>query len=151
MAAGEIPVWLRDFTPDPRWRVNATQHLSRDDFQLILAEVHHRQWLHQLQGWYRQDIKQRGEPPPLDPEKCSFGRWHAGEGQLRYGHLAEFAAIREPHEHIHALAHQIVVNLLAGGDDGCQGRESALQDASDAFIDALVRLRRAVGSHGSLT
>lgn len=147
MPADEIPDWLLDFTPDPRWRVNATQHLSRDDFQLILAEVHHRQWLHRLQGWYRQDIKQRGEPPPLDPEKCSFGRWHAGEGRQRYGHLPEFDATEEPHARIHALAHQIVVNRLAGGDEGCQGRESAMQDASDAFIDALVRLRRAVGSH----
>jgi diguanylate cyclase (GGDEF)-like protein/PAS domain S-box-containing protein len=151
MPADEIPGWLLDFTPDPRWRVNASQHLSRDDFQLILAEVHHRQWLHQLQGWYRQDVEQRGDPPPLEPELCSFGRWHAGEGLQRYGHLPEFHATTELHQRVHALAHQIVVHRLAGTSDGCQDREAAMLDASETFISALIGLRRTVGSPGKQT
>lgn len=150
MPASQIPAWLAGFQPDPRWRANATQHLSRDDFQLVLAEVHHRQWLNQILAWQRHADPKHAEPPALDETQCNFGHWQLGEGELHYGHLSEFQAMAEPHARVHALARTLVAPRPVDRDATPDPLwESGLQAASQAFIDALVRLRRVVGHRDS--
>ncbi|MDP2431839.1 MAG: EAL domain-containing protein [Pseudomonadota bacterium] len=136
--------WLKHFQPDPRWLESASRRLARDDFQLVLAEVNHRQWLAGLQNWMRQTPGNRGAPPPLDGHQCNFGHWYYGEGGHRYGHLSEFRAAEARHEHIHQLA-QALVRLTEQGDiAGSRQAEAELLLAAETFRDELGRIRRAV-------
>lgn len=133
--------WLQRFQPDPRWLENATHRLSRDDFQLVLAEVSHRQWLGSLGNWVRQVPEDRGSAPPLDGHKCNFGHWYYGEGGIRYGHLPAFRAIEASHDRIHQLAWALVRSVENGDIVASRQIEAELQLASEAFRDELGRIR----------
>ncbi len=133
--------WLRRFQPDPRWRENAARRLSRDDFQLVLAEVSHRQWLANLSKWVRDGGKDRGATPPLDGHGCSFGQWYYGEGGRRYGHLPSFQAIESRHDQIHQLAATLVQSVEAGEVAVSHQIEAELQRLSETFRDDLGTIR----------
>lgn len=139
--------WLETFKPDPRWLENPAQRLSRDDFQLVLAEVNHRQWLSGLAKWMRQDPDSRSAAPPLDGHQCNFGVWYYGEGGARYGHLPAFRAIESRHEHIHHLARELVQQTEQGNTTASHLIEAELQQASEAFRDDLGKIRDAVKHH----
>jgi diguanylate cyclase (GGDEF)-like protein/PAS domain S-box-containing protein len=144
MPSEETETWLKRFQPDPRWLENANQRLSRDDFQLVLAEVNHRQWLVSLQNWMRQDPAHRPPPPPQHSHECNFGRWYYGEGTRRYGHLAEFHAIEGLHENVHLLAQKLVGETECGATVSSRETEAELLHSAEIFVDALANIRRIV-------
>ncbi len=144
MAGDSTLEWLRGFQPDPRWLENAARHLARDDFQLVLAEVNHRQWLGALQNWMRQEPGSRGAAPPLDGRQCNFGHWYYGEGGHRYGHLAEFRAAEARHERIHQLARELVRRAERGDIASSRETEAELLAEAEAFRDDLGKIRSAV-------
>jgi len=136
--------WLENFRPDPRWLENAAQRLSRDDFQLVLAEVNHRQWLGHLQNWLRLAPENRGPSPPLDKHKCNFGRWYYSEGGSRYGHLAAFRNAESLHDRIHHLAENLVQLNAAGDNPASRQAEIDLSTAAEQFRAVLGEIRAAV-------
>ena len=144
MPGEESEAWIKAFKPDPRWLENNAQRLSRDDFQLVLAEVNHRQWLASLQNWMRIDADHRGSAPQLDGHACNFGHWYYGEGENRYGHLPDFRAAETLHDRIHRLAQQLVRRTERGDISASRDSEAELMDAADAFRDILARIRTTV-------
>ncbi len=144
MPSADTEAWLKHFQPDPRWQENAAQRLSRDDFQLILAEVNHRQWLVSLQNWMRQDPEHRQTAPPLHSHECNFGRWYYGEGAHRYGQLAAFHAVEALHENVHLLAQQLVRETESGAMDSSRETEAELLLNAETFVDALTTIRSLV-------
>jgi len=144
MPSADTDEWLKNFKPDPRWLENAAQRLSRDDFQLILAEVNHRQWLASLQNWMHQDPEHRTPAPPLDSHECNFGRWYYGEGTRRYGHLAEYHAVETLHESVHLLAQKLVRETENGATVSSRETEAMLLRSADTFVDALTNIRSLV-------
>jgi len=123
---------------------NAAQRLSRDDFQLILAEVNHRQWLAGLQNWMRQYPDHRPAAPPLHSHDCNFGRWYYGEGARRYAQFAEFHAVEALHENIHLLAQQLVSETEGGATASSRETEAELLQSAEIFVDALTKIRSLV-------
>jgi diguanylate cyclase (GGDEF)-like protein/PAS domain S-box-containing protein len=144
MTGADTLVWLKQFRPDPRWLENAYQHLSRDDFQLVLAEVNHRQWMNGLQNWMRHSPENRGVPPPMDRHQCNFGYWYYGEGNQRYGHLAQFRAAEARHDSVHDLAQRLVHLTEQGDVAGSREAEAELLAVSDVFRGDLRNIRQAV-------
>ena len=144
MPSADTEAWLQNFQPDPRWLENAAQRLSRDDFQLILAEVNHRQWLASLQNWMHQDPEHRTPAPPLDSHECNFGRWYYGEGARRYGQLAEYHAVEALHESVHHLAHKLVCETEDGATVSSRETEAVLLRSAETFVDALTNIRSLV-------
>jgi len=144
MPSTDTEAWLKNFQPDPRWLENAAQRLSRDDFQLILAEVNHRQWLAGLQNWMRQDPDHRPSAPPLHSHECNFGRWYYGEGARRYAQFAEFHAVEALHENIHLLAQQLVSETEGGATASSRETEAELLQSAEIFVDALTKIRSLV-------
>lgn len=136
--------WIRNFKPDPRWLENADQRLSRDDFQLVLAEVNHRQWLSTLHQWMDTDPHQRNPPPPLDGHECNFGHWYYGEGTSRYGHLESFRAAESLHDELHRLAHQVVAFTQSDAVAESREAEAKLLAVAEVFRDTLAAIRAAV-------
>lgn len=144
MPADATLEWLKNFRPDPRWLDNAARHLSRDDFQLVLAEVNHRQWLNNLRTWIGSDPMQRGPAPAMNGHECNFGHWYYGEGGKRYGHLAEFRAAEARHEELHQLARDLVRLSDAGDIAASRLVEVELLMVSGNFRNDLGRIRNAV-------
>jgi diguanylate cyclase (GGDEF)-like protein len=144
MPSTDTEAWLKNFQPDPRWLENAAQRLSRDDFQLILAEVNHRQWLAGLQNWMRQDPDHRPSAPPLHSHECNFGRWYYGEGARRYAQFTEFHAVEDLHENIHLLAQQLVSETESGATASSRETEAELLHSAEIFVDALTKIRSLV-------
>lgn len=144
MPAEATQDWIRNFVPDPRWLENASQRLARDDFQLILAEVNHRQWLASLQNWMRREAEHRGSAPPLNGHECNFGRWYYDEGTKRYGHLPDFRACEGLHERIHRLAQYLVNQVERNEILVSRETEAELISAADEFRDALACIRTTV-------
>jgi diguanylate cyclase (GGDEF)-like protein/PAS domain S-box-containing protein len=145
IAAEDTTAWLRAYQPDPRWLANASQRLDHDDHQLVLAEVHHRQWINLMLAWGRTDTLGRGALPPLDSHECNFGKWYHGEGARRYGHLQPFIAIESIHEQLHVLAGDYIRHVQeANGVDTARQLEEALLHQRDQLLDALSGLRAAV-------
>ncbi|OYY94733.1 MAG: hypothetical protein B7Y41_03940 [Hydrogenophilales bacterium 28-61-23] len=144
MPAEEVLAWTYNFQPDPRWHEHANLRLSRDDFQLVLAEVNHRHWLTSLQNWMRQPPDQRNPPPPLNEHECNFGHWYYGEGASRYGHMPEFRTAEALHEQVHRLEQKLVRQTEAG--EVALSRETAteLMTRSESFRDTLIKIRSAV-------
>lgn len=105
MPAQALPDWLAHWRPDPSWTTWQQRTLSRDDMSAVFIEVGHRHWLRSLEA-YLQDP--RHNPPPLSDSECHFGRWQQGEGQLRYGMLAQFKALVDLHNRIHGMAQAMV-------------------------------------------
>ncbi len=138
--------WIKHFQPDQRWLENAALLLSRDDFQLVLAEVNHRQWLANLQAWMRMDPAHQTAPLALDKHECNFGHWYYGEGDDRYGHMAEFRAAELLHDQVHLLAQQLTKQSQNGDITASRETEAELSQTSEKFRDLLNKIRLAVKS-----
>ncbi len=144
LPAEQTEAWIREFRPDPRWLDNAAKRLSRDDFQLVLAEVNHRQWLTMLHAWTRQEPAQRSTPPPMNERECNFGRWYYGDGENRYGHLATYRAIEPLHNRVHQLARVMVEQVEAGDIAASRESHAELNHAAEVFQNALAVIRQTV-------
>jgi diguanylate cyclase (GGDEF)-like protein/PAS domain S-box-containing protein len=140
--------WVRRFDSQPAGQGGRGPGPAQDTYQLILAEVRHRQWLNRLLAWIREDPALRGDPPPLDTGRCSFGLWFYGEGRDRYGHHELFRHIEHTHEHIHAAARALVA-ASGGHDDAALRRwEDELYRLRDEFVAGLTRIRASLGRNG---
>jgi len=141
MPAEEVADWVRRFDTQPAAQEADDLGPVRGDFQLILAEVRHRQWLNRLQAWVHEEPSLRGEPPPLDTQRCSFGQWFYGEARERYGQHELFKQIERGHEDIHAAARALVVASTGGDDAALRSGEAELYRLRDEFIAGLACLR----------
>jgi diguanylate cyclase (GGDEF)-like protein/PAS domain S-box-containing protein len=140
MAPEAIPDWTRAFKPDPSWRFDDARPLTRDDFQLILAEVNHRHWLRQLLTWNAENGAD--SLPALDDHACAFGHWYHGDGLQRYGSLPEYTDAEPLHHAVHEQARRLVD---CRGDAQARAQiEVDLLAVSESFVTHLARLRRAV-------
>ncbi|GAB4520997.1 MAG: hypothetical protein Kow0047_32090 [Anaerolineae bacterium] len=68
---------------------------------------------------------------------CALGRWYRGRGQLRWGHLPEFAAVDAPHERIHALLKATVTAHNTGDHRRAKALLQEMREASRAVVAAL--------------
>jgi diguanylate cyclase (GGDEF)-like protein/PAS domain S-box-containing protein len=144
MPGEDTLAWVENFQPDPRWLDLSAQRLSRDDFQLVLAEVNHRQWLTALQNWSRQDPEHRSPAPPLNGHQCNFGRWYYSDGFNRYGHLAEYRNVEALHDRVHQLAQEMVHHAEIGETSSSRDSEASLLQAAAAFQIELAEIRKVV-------
>ncbi|TVT48242.1 MAG: EAL domain-containing protein [Denitromonas halophila] len=144
MPAEALPEWIRSYRQPVAWQQVSDMPWLRDDLPLYAAEFHHRQWLDQLVASLAPDTE---TTPPLkdDPALHRFAQWYAGEGQIRYGHLPEFAAIGPAHRRLYRLADALAqTHGVASGQD----REALCADllrASKAFLERLNALVAALG------
>lgn len=113
MPAADIPGWVATWQPDPAWRALATLRWDESLTPMLIAQVHHRNWISQL----LYSVKEHHMVPHrhvADPRYCYFGRWCGGGCSDRFKHLASFGDIDTTHSRIHALAGDIDTLLRDG-------------------------------------
>lgn len=104
MPAEQLTSWLKEFEPDPLWKLPLSQAPSRDYFELLLAETNHSQWIKgqleihgdSLQGFNPQQF--------LDFQQCRFGHWLYGDGIRQFSGESWFLIIQSIHQSIHESA-----------------------------------------------
>lgn len=99
MPAEQLTSWLKEFQPDPLWKLPLSQAPSRDYFELLLAETNHSQWINgqlERQGFNPQQF--------LDYQQCRFGHWLYGDGIRQFSGESWFLIIQSIHQAIHESA-----------------------------------------------
>jgi len=137
MPAEKVLAWVREFQPDPRWRLDSKHFPSRSDFDLLLMEVAHRHW---LERWLDKPLAQT-DLEALTLEECGFQKWSQGSGLRRYGDHPEFLEINQAYRQVHRRAESLMSAYRSGDTGAIQSAKLALVEASTALIDRMHKLR----------
>lgn len=132
MPAHNLPGWLADWHPDPRW-ANLSS-LSRDDLPLLFVGVEHRAWIAAIEAFLKGT---RNFPPSLDLQQCHFGQWLDAAGLPRYAGHPSFHSIEALHCQLHVLATELY--QLRGCNRAAEAlaRLGELYSLRDAFLERL--------------
>lgn len=104
MPAEEIPGWVAQWRPDPRWE--HVKPMSLINRQMLYAGVEHRAWIAAFEAFLQ---GKRISPPSLDPNQCRFGAWLEAEGRARPNLPSALQTIRLMHHRIYELANEIFI------------------------------------------
>ncbi len=109
MPADQLAAWLAAWQPPAAWHDRDKSRPSRDELQLIGAEVGLRQWTRSLEAAAKGET---GDLPAFESNR--FAEWFNHEGQSRYGDASAFAPIVPLHAELAALGSEFKA-LHAGG------------------------------------
>ncbi|TCJ15369.1 EAL domain-containing protein [Parasulfuritortus cantonensis] len=143
MPAAELPTWLVRWQPPETWSEDSYRHWNKENFALLLAEHNHRAWIDNLAN-HLEGIDGLELPVEVNPNACAFGAWYREHGRQRYGHLAEFAALAEPHERVHALAVELLAQQRNGEGERARARLAELFALREELVAGLRALQARV-------
>ena len=146
MPADLVQGWVGSWRMPTEWQA-AAQHVWTDDvYPVLVAEIQHRSWVNQLmhavsEGWV---------PPHVhlsDAHACTFGHWYdaAAAGGQAWTLTEAFQGMREPHERVHAVAHELDTLWRDGRLAGAQALSGELLAARDRVLDAMQVLEYSLG------
>ena len=102
MPAEEIPRWVAQWQPDPRWA--QVKPIGSANRQMLYAGVEHRAWVAAIEAFLQ---GKRNAPPALEGDECRFGAWLAKQGREDDDLIPELQSVYRLHQQIHDLASQI--------------------------------------------
>ncbi len=148
MPPADVPDWMRSFSPPPAWSKSLIHPWGREDFPLLAADFDHQRWLEQLFGIL---ASPPGDPSSgleelLDPRGDRFGAWYQTRGLAKFGHMREFSAVGQLHEHVYRIARRMIQLYLADQTDMAEALLPHLRSASSDFLDALDEFRQEMGN-----
>jgi len=140
MPADELLAWSRQWRPDPAW--SAVAGLAWDDTlrALLIAEVHHRNWIAQL----LYSVKEFGMVPHrnvADSHHCQFGHWYYSACAGRCRERSSFREIEVLHDGIHGIAGEIDELLRDGRIPDARARLPELIERHESLLDILRQLQ----------
>ena len=140
MPAERVAGWVRAFRPDPRWRIAEDQFPPRSDFDLLLATVLHRYWLHRV---LEAAAGHANAPawPEMGYEECRLTRWYAESAKKNSGGGAELVHVDVAHRELHRLA-EIAQEAVVAGKVAGEALFRKLSEVGETLFQALRALRR---------
>mgnify|MGYP002620760639 CR=1 FL=1 len=91
---------------------------------------------------------EQAEAVSVDHHRCRLGRWYEeGDGAKRFGHVASYASLVDPHERVHESAHSVLGQLV--DPDWGQDKQAlhnilaafqAMETASQQVVDTIDRI-----------
>lgn len=83
------------------------------------------------------------EPETLpDHKNCRFGKWYYSDGLKMCGDKPTFRAIEEPHEKIHKLSKEALIQCKKGNKEGARKIYKEMEDISADIADKIDALKR---------
>jgi hypothetical protein len=79
-------------------------------------------------------------------DQCELGKWIYGDGQI-YKNALSYEPLRNEHARFHRCAGDVVRKVNAGDKSGAEqllGAEGEFAQASQATIDAIMRMKREI-------
>ena len=110
MPSSEVLEFITNFIPDPRWKLAAQTLPSRADFELLLAESNHKNWIERV---LLELNKKDGDTSciELDHTKCRFGSWFEKNRNKNYKLTPSFKELDILHQKIHKLSQEFFQTL----------------------------------------
>ena len=144
MPAAEFRRWLAGFRPQPEWAQVCNEHIPREEFPLLAAEIHHRRWVECFIRLTPGELLPMSETEVFDEQRCPFGRWFSGAGQEHFGHLSAFRDIAEAHRKVHRLGSELLRLHREGRHEDYRTHLAELEILRDGLIARLRELRQSV-------
>ena len=129
MPAHAFPAWLEQWTPPLSWARTAS--LPEDRIPWVMAELEHRAWQEQLQGYLTGEL---AEPPKSDEEQCRLGRWL---GRTSSQQLPQREALVIQHRQLHAAAAELVAARRSGAEPLTITAMEQVRQTSQTLVEAL--------------
>jgi diguanylate cyclase (GGDEF)-like protein/PAS domain S-box-containing protein len=126
MPASDIPGWLAEWRPDPRW--SQIFPSTQDEKQLLFAIVEHRSWMAAIESFIKGE---RHVPPRLSLDQCRFAAWLSSRQAISKTVTPEIQMLDALHLQIHALAEDIV-----------KFKDNSMQNVVAQRLDELHRVRK---------
>jgi hypothetical protein len=138
-----LPAWSRQYATDPRWKAWADVPWELRDFPLIVAQHDYLRWVRRvLMVVDRSNFCQNDAQ--LTDNLGRFDDWYNGPGQMHYGHLSEFTALKPAHEKIQKIGAQIIFLCEANLMDEIHAACSELQAQRGLILKLLDALSAAI-------
>lgn len=138
MPASDVPAWTRSWKMPPEWELMAMVRWPREDFPLLLAEIHHRRWVERVAKICEGEDKD--ERPAPDVGHCRFTQWLGEIGRKRYRHLPSMAALETAHAHAHNLGSELVA-LAANDREAARRRIGELYSVRDELLSYIEEVK----------
>ena len=115
---------------------------SKDNaLDLSKAKAAHLAWKSRLRSFL--DGKSAlTEAEAVSHHDCAFGKWYYGEGQAKFGMLADMRAVEEPHSRLHQLIKEIVRLKQAREFDKAERVYSEVGPLSTKIVGLIDRIER---------
>lgn len=130
MPADRVAHWLGEFKPDPRWTLAQGPFPGRHGFELLLGQVIHRFWRHQVLSAVREPSRPW---PELDEQKCRLAVWDQDTARWLFSHHPAYARFQATHAKVHEIARQLREASLAA-----EGQTGPLRKAFETSCEALL-------------
>ena len=144
MPAEELPDWVRQFKPDPKWSLWADTHWELTDFPLLVAQYDHIRWVKQLVMAIDQPLGRLDANEITDRHACRFGHWYDHHGRLHYGDLPEFTDIDTTHNRNHEVGTRMLRLHGKGQTEAARLLSAELLRLKDQILEQLHQLQSAV-------
>lgn len=106
MPSDEVVEFIRNFTPDPRWKIASHTLPSKADFELMVAEANHIYWVETV---IEEFSKQNPDSSlvELNHASCRFGQWFEQNRNKNYKLTSSFKELDLLHKQIHTYVGDI--------------------------------------------
>lgn len=143
MPSDELLAFVKEFTPDPRWKLASQTLPSRADFELLLAESNHKNWIERV---LLELDKKDGDAScvELDHTECRFGSWFEKNRNKNYRLTPSFKELDTIHQRIHKLSEKLFETLKKEKRRIKQEEREALQYLSLELTKILNKIRNEV-------
>lgn len=134
-----VPGWVRQFCPDPLWRVDSRQVPPRGYFDIMLMEVAFRHWL----GKLLDENAATSDTSALETEEANFEKWRHGVEAGRRDGFSALSALQPLELRVRHLARSLLDAHRAGNADAVRVARQALGPASEELLGRMYRQRLA--------
>jgi diguanylate cyclase (GGDEF)-like protein/PAS domain S-box-containing protein len=141
MPGQQMERWLKEFTPDPLWRLSASNLTSRNYFELLQAEANHRYWTEQVLANLDNPHDKTSPETLRDYRQCRFGLWYYSERAKHFHDLNEFHALDQVHQHIHQTAACLYEYHQSGKAAEAEKAKAKLLGLQQSMIGSLQNIR----------
>mgnify|MGYP000908259681 CR=1 FL=1 len=152
MPAAEVPTWVASFQPPTAWSESLSYPWSREDFPLLAVEFDHKQWVEQLLALLQQPVPETAAVAEefFDPAHGRFGTWYREHGLAKFGHMREFTAIGQLHEHVYRLGKRIAQLHFGNKAQLAEALIPHLHAANEDLFDGLTELRQEMANQAEM-
>ncbi|MGC9062936.1 methyl-accepting chemotaxis protein [Calditerrivibrio sp.] len=132
---------LIDTVDTLRQRTSGIKTYNQDLKFLDISKTDHKVFMGQIGSCLIGSTNMDAETLP-DHRNCRFGKWYYSDGLKMCGDKPSFRAIEQPHEKIHRLAKEALIQLKKGNKEGARKIYSEMEAISAEVADKIDALKR---------
>ncbi|MGM0519990.1 MAG: EAL domain-containing protein [Campylobacterota bacterium] len=140
MPPDRILEFIKDFKPDPRWKIATHTLPSKADFELLLAESNHKYWV----LWLTKELSKNSpniSKNKLNHKSCRFGKWFEKNADKYLKLTPRLKELDMVHQKIHNIAYNTFERIKKQNRVATKNELQEINDASENLIGILDKIR----------